>query len=72
MTVREMTPAQLTELLLAKAAAPPSEANQILVRHLQCKESQHLSAAVAGAVERYGGSTNRTLPAPVDLLAPLA
>ena len=72
MAVRELTPVELTTLLLAKAEAPLSEANQLLVRHLQCKESQRLSAAVAGAVERYGGSTNQILAAPPDLLVPLA
>ena len=59
------------ELLRAKAAAPPPEANQIFVRHLQCKESIALSRIVSEAVDRCNGSDSRPLIAPSELLPPL-
>ena len=33
------TAAELMALFAAKATAPPPESSQMLVRHLQCKES---------------------------------
>ena len=38
MATPTMTDEALIELLKAKAAAPPPEANEIFVRHLKCKE----------------------------------
>src|SRR5947209_12876305 len=43
MPVTKMTPETLIALFEAKAAAPPPEASQMLVRHLQCKESLAVS-----------------------------
>jgi hypothetical protein len=39
MQSRVTTAANLLEVFAAKAAAPPSESSQMLVRHLQCEES---------------------------------
>jgi hypothetical protein len=68
-------PAQLTtaeELIAmfeAKATAPPPEASQMLVRHLQCKESVELSRCLSDAASRHGDS--HPLAAPSELLSPL-
>jgi hypothetical protein len=71
-------PAQLTTaeeliaMFAAKATAPPPEASQMLVRHLQCKESLALAHALAEAVDRYASNDTKPLPVPTDLLPPLA
>jgi hypothetical protein len=39
----EMTRGDLVALFAMKATAPPPEANKLLVRHLQCKESIRLA-----------------------------
>ena len=67
-----MTPETLIALFEAKAAALPPEANQMLVRHLQCKESLAVSRAVAQASDRYAGNDGQLLSAPTELLPPLA
>ena len=66
-----MTTAELLALLAAKAAAPPPETSQMLARHLQCKESLHLSQCVVAAVERYTAADSQPLPTPTELLPPL-
>ncbi len=71
MAAREITPAELLALLAKKAAAPLKEANQLFVRHLQCKDSLDLSAVITGAAERYSGNHTPPLPAPSELLLPL-
>ena len=55
----------------ARAAAPPSRQNELLVRHLRCKESLELSDAVTNALVRYHAHDARALPAPTENLAPL-
>ena len=67
-----MTPEALIALFEAKAAAPPSESSQMLVRHLQCKESLAISRAVAEAIDRYPVNENQLLAIPTELLPPLA
>ena len=42
-----MSKEKLVELFLKKAAEPPPEANLILARHLQCKESCDLAQVVS-------------------------
>lgn len=67
-----MTPEALIALFEAKAAAPNPESSQMLVRHLQCKESLAISRAVAEAIDRYVGNESQLLTAPTELLPPLA
>ncbi|KAA6465318.1 hypothetical protein DYQ86_05090 [Acidobacteria bacterium AB60] len=72
MPVTKMTPEALIALFEARASAPPPEANQMLVRHLQCKDSLLVSRAVAEASDRYVGNDNQLLTTPTELLPPLA
>jgi hypothetical protein len=67
-----MTPEELISLFAAKAAAPPPETSQAFVRHLQCKESLALARFVSEAMDRYTGNNSHPLPAPAELLPPLA
>ena len=55
----------------ARAAAPPSRQNEVLVRHLRCKDSLELSDAMASALARYHADNVRALPAPTEILPPL-
>jgi hypothetical protein len=71
MRVLKMTREEFVALLTAKAGAPPPEANKLLVRHLQCKESIHLAGAVREAMNRFSGSDSLVLPLPSELLPPL-
>lgn len=66
----EMTAEELIALFEAKAATPPPESSQMLVRHLQCKESVELSRCLSEAVGRYGGE-HHPLAVPSELLPPL-
>lgn len=66
-----MTPEDLIADFKARAAAPPSRQNELLVRHLRCKESLELSDAVTGALVRYHSNEVRALPAPTEILPPL-
>jgi hypothetical protein len=67
-----MTPETLIALFEARATAPPPESSQMLVRHLQCKESLAVSRAVAEASDRYVGNDSQLLTAPTECLPPLA
>jgi hypothetical protein len=62
---------ELVALLTAKAGAPPPEANKLLVRHLECKESIHLAGAVREAMNRFSGTDSLVLPPPSEILPPL-
>jgi hypothetical protein len=66
-----MTPEQLIALFAAKAAAPPPEASQLLVRHLKCKHSVDLAHMVSEAMGRYTAPNSQPLSAPTELLPPL-
>jgi len=66
-----MTMAELLEMFAQKASAPPPEAGQLLVRHLQCRESLKAAQCLTEAIEQYAGRDDRALSAPTDLLMPL-
>jgi len=72
-----MTPSKVTttaDLLahfMAKATVPPPESSQILVRHLQCKESIRASQSLTEALDRHAARDSHRLAAPKELLAPL-
>ena len=67
---RQKSAEELIALLRARAAAPPNRQNQLLVRHLRCKESLELSDAVTSALARYHADNVRALPAPTEILPP--
>ena len=71
MSQAAMTRDQLVAVFAAKAVAPPSEANLLLVRHLKCKESVHLAGLVSEAMNRYGENNSQRLLVPSELLPPL-
>jgi hypothetical protein len=62
---------ELIAIFRARAAAPPSRQNELLVRHLRCKPSLELSDAVTGALVRHHSDEVRALPAPTEILPPL-
>jgi hypothetical protein len=66
-----MSQEELVALFLKKAAEPPPEANLILARHLQCKESCDLAQAVSEAIRKYVAAGSYRLPTPPELLPPL-
>jgi hypothetical protein len=66
-----MTLDELVALFASKATAPPPEANKLLMRHLQCKESIRLAGAVRQAVDRFAGANSVRLSTPSELLPPL-
>jgi hypothetical protein len=66
-----MSQEELVAAFLKKAAEPPPEANLILARHLQCKESCDLAQAVSEAVKKYVTPGSYRLPTPTELLPPL-
>jgi len=69
---RQQKPAEeLIAAFRARAAAPPNRQNQLLVRHLRCKESLELADAVTSALARYHADNVRALPAPTEILPPL-
>ena len=71
MAAPPLTPEELITLFAAKATAPPTEANQLLVRHLQCKESVDLVRSVFEAMDRYTETGSQRLQTPIELLPPL-
>ena len=68
---RQESRGELITAFKAMAAAPPNRQNELLVRHLRCKESLELSDAVTRAVARYHADNVRALPAPTEILPPL-
>jgi hypothetical protein len=68
MTGRQMTPADLEAVLKAQAAAPPDKESELLVRHLQCKETLALTEAVAAAISRNYRQDSRALLPPSEIL----
>jgi hypothetical protein len=66
-----MNPKELIADFKARAATPPSRQNELLVRHLRCKESLELSDAVTSSLVRYHAHDVRSLPAPTEILPPL-
>lgn len=71
MSAPKMTPEDLIELFQTRATAPPPQASQMLVRHLQCKESVQLAQSLAGAMSDYASRDSHLLPVPTELLPPL-
>lgn len=65
-----MTKAHLLDLFTRKAMEPPPKSSQILVRHLQCKESLKAAQCLTKALDRFAGRDDHPLSAPSDLLAP--
>jgi hypothetical protein len=62
---------ELVAIFKARAAAPPSRQNELLVRHLRCKESLEVADALTSALVRYHADNMRALPAPTEILSPL-
>ena len=60
------------EELRALERKPPSRANRVLARHLECEESLKLSHAIAEASRRSFDGATKTLDAPTEMLPPLA
>ena len=67
-----MTTADLLDLFARKATEPLPESNQLLVRHLQCKESLKAAHCLVEAIDRFAGRDDPPLPAPSGLLPPPA
>jgi len=68
----ELTREELLVVLANKANAPPSGPNELLVRHLKCKESRALAEAVASAMRQYAEPSDPRLLPPSEILPPLA
>jgi hypothetical protein len=68
----ETTREELVAVFAMKATAPPPEANKLLVRHLQCKESIQLAGAVRQAMDQHVGTDSVPLSTPSELLPPLS
>ena len=66
-----MSQKALAELFLKKAAEPAPEANVILARHLQSRESCDLAHAISEATGRHVATGSHRLPTPSQLLPPL-
>ena len=62
---------RLLVLLEEKANGAPPEANQLLARHLQCKESIMLANAIQHALDRFTSNDTPLLEAPSSILPPL-
>ena len=71
MSKRKMTREDLVAMFEAKAASPPIQENEVLVRHLKCKESLHLAEALIDATQRHRSDSTQTLLAPAELLPPM-
>jgi hypothetical protein len=65
-----MTTSDLLALFIRKATEPPLKSSQMLVRHLQCKESLKAAQSLTEALDRFGGRDDHPLSAPPELLAP--
>jgi hypothetical protein len=72
MASTEITTEELLALFAEKANAPPSGPNELLVRHLKCKQSRNLSEAVANAAHHYIDPRDPRLLPPSEMLPPLA
>lgn len=72
MPTAKMGAEALILLFEGKAAAPPPESSQMLVRHLQCKESLAASRYVVEAIDRFAVPDRQLLVVPTELLPPLA
>ena len=65
-----MIKADLLDLFTRKATEPPPKSSQMLVRHLQCKESLKATQFLTEALDRFAGRDDHPLCVPPNLLAP--
>jgi hypothetical protein len=72
MSVPVKTREELTALFRSRATAPPPKESELLLRHLQCKESPTLARIVSEAMARHAEAGSQPLPVPTELLPPLA
>jgi len=68
---QQTSPEELIAEFKSRATAPPDRQNQLLVRHLRCKESLWLADAVTSALARYHAHDAHVLSAPTEVLPPL-
>jgi len=61
----------LLALLQERADETPPEEDQLLARHLQCKDSVRLANAIQNALARFPGNEAPRLEAPSSILPPL-
>ena len=58
-------------LLKEMANGAPPDADQLLARHLQCKDSFKLANAILNALDRFAGNDAPLLEVPSPILPPL-
>jgi hypothetical protein len=68
---QQTSPEELIAALKSRAATPPDRQNELLVRHLRCKESLSLADALTSALTRYHAHDAHVLSAPTEVLPPL-
>ncbi len=68
MAGQRLSPKELEAVFKSKAASPPNKENELLVRHLKCKESLELAVAITNAISRSNGHGTRMLPTPSEIL----
>lgn len=71
MARQRLSPKELEAVLKAKAASPPNKENELLVRHLKCKESLALADAITNAISRSNGHGLQTFLVPSEILPPM-
>ena len=64
---RQKSTEELIATFRARAAVPPNRQNQLLVRHLQCKESLELADAVNVIPKKMNDGENDALTTPVSV-----
>ena len=72
MAAKEITEEELLALFKNKANTPPVGPNELLARHLKCKQSRELSEVVASAAHRHTAPDHSRLLPPSEMLPPLA
>jgi hypothetical protein len=72
MDANDITTEELLALFAKKANTPPSGPNELLARHLKCKQSRNVSEAVANAASRHIDPGDPRLLPPSEMLPPLA
>jgi hypothetical protein len=68
----QMATVDLLDLFARKATEPLPESSQLLVRHLQCKESLKAAHCLVEAINQFAGRDDHPPPAPAAILAPPA
>jgi hypothetical protein len=68
---QQKCPEELIAVFKSSAATPPDRQNELLVRHLRCKESLSLADALTSALTRYHAHDAHVLSAPTEVLPPL-